>query len=64
MNIRHNNCDASDQSKYVHQFATLSEEEKEEWYDTIYEQALLLYVLLDSQTRNKKIKDFKSFVES
>ena len=59
MNIRHNNCDQNDPSKYNAKFDALSDYEKEGWYDLIYEQGLMLFVLLEQQVRNKKIDAFK-----
>ena len=64
MNIRHNNCDPSDSGKYVPQFACLTAIEREEWYDKIYEQALMLYVLLKGNVRKQEIKAFKQVVEA
>lgn len=64
MNVRHNNCDSSDLKKYVKQFADLSSQEKEEWYDLIYEQALALFVLLGQKERSQTIQSFKTIVES
>ena len=63
MNVRHNNCDPSDASKYCRPFAELSPTDKENWYDKIYDQALMLFVLLDLSTRNQEIKAFKKIVE-
>lgn len=60
MNIRHNNCDLSDSSHYCKAFDQLTPSEKEAWYDTIYEQGLALFVLLEQQERNRKIEAFKS----
>jgi len=59
MNIRHNNCDSSDPQRYNEKFASLTIIEKEEWYDVIYEQALMLFVLLKYSDRKEKIHDFK-----
>lgn len=59
MNIRHNNCDITDVGKYNAKFALLSNADKEEWYDMIYDQGLALYVILEQQRRNKKIDAFK-----
>lgn len=60
MNIRHNNCDPNDKHKYNHEFAALNNNEKEQWYDLIYEQGLALYVMLEQKNRNIIIKEFKS----
>lgn len=60
MNIRHNNLDPSAQKLYNPKFASLPTDQQEEWYDLIYEQALGLYVTLEQQERNKKIKAYKA----
>ena len=60
MDIRHNNLDSSDTKKYNPVFAKMSVEEREAWYDLIYEQGLALVVMLDQQERNRLIKEYKS----
>lgn len=60
MDIRHNNCDSSDTSNYNAYFDKLTIEEKEEWYDEIYQMSLLIFLLLENQNRTKKISDLKS----
>ena len=62
MNIRHNNCDPSDKKNYTAQFAELTNEEKEKWYDTIYDQALTLFVLLDQKSRTHIINQFRNSI--
>ena len=62
MNIRHNNCDPSDKGNYVPAFSSLSDQEKEEWYDRIYEQGLALFVLLDQKERSDLISQFKALL--
>lgn len=64
MNIRHNNCDPSDKKNYNQEFAILTEPEKEQWYDRIYDQGLMLFVLLEYQSRNRDIQAFKNAVEN
>ena len=59
MNVRHNNCDASDPKKYNQKFAVLAPEKKEEWYDEIYQEGLMAFLLLEQVEREKKILDFK-----
>ena len=59
MDIRHNNCDPRDQKKYNSFFSGLTLAEKEEWYDTIYSQALALIVRREQERRNQKIACFK-----
>lgn len=60
MDIRHNNCDSSDTSNYNAYFDKLTIEEKEEWYDEIYQMSLLIFLLLKNRNRTKKISDLKS----
>lgn len=62
LNVRHNNCDCNDKKNYNPKFAELSPKEKEKWYDLIYDQALYLFVLLNSKSRNEEIKNFKQEV--
>ena len=64
MNIRHNNCDPSDEAKYCKSFDEMSISEKEDWYDLIYNQALMLYILFDYQSRKEKIRIFKEKIRS
>jgi hypothetical protein len=59
MNIRHNNCDPADTNKYQPVFAALSDQEKEKWYDEIYQEALMAFMSLQQPDREKKIADFK-----
>lgn len=58
--IRHNNCDLNDPSKYNEKFAKLTDKEKEEWYDEVYQQALMAFMMLEQPKRTKKIAMFKS----
>ena len=65
MDIRHNNVEPSDSKNYCEVFANMTNEEKEKWYDTIYEQALALFILENQSVRNNEIKAFrKSLKES
>lgn len=59
MNIRHNNCDSSDEKNYNPKFDRLKASKKEEWYDLIYEQGLALFVLLEQKERNRLIENYK-----
>lgn len=59
MNIRHNNCDKTDESKYNEKFDKLQSEEKEEWYDDIFQMSLLIFLLLENKKNSSKIKHFK-----
>ena len=58
-NIRHNNCDPSDKSKYNEMFATLSSKEQEDWYDDIYQEGLMAFLSLEHTDRNERIKEFR-----
>ena len=60
MNVCHNNCDVSDLSKYNAKFVGLTDREKEEWYDEIYQEGLMAYLSLEQDDREKKILDFKT----
>lgn len=59
MNVRHNNCDASDLKKYNPEFAVLKDEQKESWYDEIYQEGLMAFLLLEQTKREKRIQKFK-----
>ena len=59
MNIRHNNCDSSDTNRYNSKFASLSSDEKEEWYDLIYQEGLMAFLSLEKVKINTKIEAFK-----
>lgn len=59
MNVRHNNCDESDSRYYNEKFAMLSEEKKEEWYDEIYQEGLMAFLVLEQVERTRKIDEFK-----
>lgn len=61
MNIRHNNCDESSKH-YNEKFAKLSEKEKEEWYDEIYQESLMAFLVLDQVERARKIDEFKKVI--
>ena len=60
MDIRHNNCDSSDKSKYNSYFDKLTLKEKEEWYDEIYQMGLLIFLLLENKERSTKIANIKN----
>lgn len=60
MNVRHNNCDASDSGKYNAKFAVLTDVKKEEWYDEIYQEGLVAFLLLEQVNREKRISAFKT----
>lgn len=60
MNIRHNNCDSEDSKNYNEKFDKLSDAEKEKWYDEIYQEGLMAFLILEQVKRNDRINDFKS----
>ena len=45
--------------KYNEKFDILKSEEKEEWYDNIFQMGLLMYLLLENKKNSSKIKYFK-----
>lgn len=59
MNIRHNNCDKQDKKTYNPAFDSLSDEEVEVWYDNIFQQELMAFLLLEQKVRNARIDAFK-----
>ena len=59
MNVRYNNCDKSNPRYYNEKFTMLSEEQKEEWYDEIYQEGLMAFLVLEQVERTRKIDEFK-----
>lgn len=59
MNVRHNNCEPSDEKRYREKFAKLSIQEKEKWYDEIYQEGLMAFLTLQQCERERRIADFK-----
>ena len=59
-NIRHNNCDISNTKNYNEVFVKMSDQEKEEWYDEIYQMGLLIFLLLENKERSTKITNIKN----
>lgn len=59
-NIRHNNCDISNTKNYNEMFVKMSDKEKEEWYDEIYQLGLLIFLLLENKERSTKIANIKN----
>ena len=60
MNVRHNNCGAADKKKYNAKFVTLTSQEQEDWYDEIYQECLMAFLMLEQANREKRIVAFKS----
>ena len=48
------------EARFNSEFANLSVEEQEEWYDLIYEQGLMCYMLLEQENRAEKIRQYKA----
>lgn len=59
MNIRHNNCDNTDSKTYNSAFASLSPKDVEAWYDDIFQQELMAFLILEQKKRNARIEAFK-----
>lgn len=59
-NIRHNNCDISNTKNYNEMFVKMSDQEKEEWYDEIYQMGLLIFLLLENKERSTKVANIKN----
>lgn len=59
MNIRHNNTNVEDQTKYKKCIDEMTYRELEEWYDELYQMMLIAFLLLDNMERTEKIKELK-----
>lgn len=64
MNIRHNNTNSNDKSKYKAYVDNLQQKELEDWYDETYQLCLLAFLELDNLERNNKIKQLKQDVSN
>ena len=62
MNVRHNNCVASDLGKYKEYVSKMTPEQLEEWYDELYQMMLLAFLLLDNVERSAKACELKANV--
>lgn len=62
MNIRHNNQNINDPSKYRKCIADMDEHQLEEWYDELYQMTLLAFLLLDNVKRQESIEELKKKV--
>ena len=60
LNIRHNNCDVSNEKNYKKYIANMSKEILEEYYDELYQMILLAFLLIDNVDRMKKIDELKA----
>ena len=60
INIRHNNRNPKDPSKFKKFVSKMDDAQLEEWYDELYQMMLLAILLLDNADRSSKVKDLKS----
>lgn len=60
INIRHNNRNPKDPSKFKKYVSKMDDTQLEEWYDELYQMMLLAILLLDNADRYSKVKDLKS----
>lgn len=60
LNIRHNNCDISNEKNYKKYVANMSKETLEGYYDELYQMILLAFLLMDNVDRMKKIDELKN----
>ena len=60
MNVRHNNCDASDSGKYKEYVSKMTLEQLEDWYDELYQMMLIAFLLLDNEERSVKVRELKA----
>lgn len=59
MNIRHNNLQPGHKN-YQETVAKMSKQELEQWYDDIYQMALLAYLTIQQRDRQKRIDAYKA----
>ncbi len=59
MNVRHNNRNQKDMSKYKEYVAKMTKARLEKWYDELYQMMLLAFLLLDNVDRTANIKELK-----
>jgi len=57
LNIRHNNLEAKD-GDYNEKFAQLTDEKKEEMYDSLYKDCLIAFLELENNSKRCEIKDY------
>lgn len=57
LNVRHNNGEAMDTSKYTEKFDVLSDKEKEQVYDDIYELCIQACLVLDSVDKTQRLEE-------
>ncbi len=59
LNLRHNNVNPADASKYREHIANMSSNELESWYDELYQMILLAYLEIDNAERKVKVAQLK-----
>lgn len=59
VNIRHNNKNSKDTSKYKEFVSKMDDVQLEKWYDELYQMILLAMLLLDNVDRTAEVKDLK-----
>ena len=60
INIRHNNRNSKDLSKFKKYVSEMDDAQLEEWYDELYQMMLLAILLLDNVDRSSKVEELKS----
>ena len=60
INIRHNNRNSKDPSKFKKYVSEMDDAQLEEWYDELYQMMLLAILLLDNVDRSSKVEELKS----
>ena len=60
INIRHNNRNPKDPSKFKKYVSKMDDAQLEEWYDELYQMMLLAILLLDNVDRSSKVEELKS----
>lgn len=64
MQIRHNNKDPKNKSKYKEAVAKMSKDELEKWYDDTYQMCLLAFLEIDNAERKERISELKKRMEN
>ena len=64
LNIRHNNTNPEDKSKYKPHIAKMAKDEIEKWYDETYQMCLLAFLSIGYSDKKAEIKELKSMVDN
>lgn len=62
-NIRHNNIDENDRSRYKARIADMQDLDLEALYDDLYQMILLAFLEMDNVERNKRFSETKELIE-